>query len=123
MRAERDGLRAAVDELFRHRPGWGLQAMSTPGLAPQWSFGTGGQAELSIATDGDAIRVYVVEEDRDVALEEHRRIGGVAEGQQTRGVQGSQSECRWQAEAWSPVRLGVANDGSPRDLQLRGRMA
>ena len=42
--------------------------MSTPGLAPQWSFGSGGQADLSIATDTDSIRVYVVEQDRDVVL-------------------------------------------------------
>jgi hypothetical protein len=45
-----------------------LQAMSTPGLPPQWSFGSGGQTDLSIAIDGGSISVYVVEEDRDVAL-------------------------------------------------------
>ena len=43
--------------------------MSTPGLPPQWCFGSGGQAELSIATDADSISVYVVERDLDVALE------------------------------------------------------
>ena len=57
-----------MDELLRHRPGWRLQAMSTPGLPPQWCFGSGGQADLSIAIDGDSISVYVVEQDRDVAL-------------------------------------------------------
>ena len=42
--------------------------MSTPGLPPQWSFGSGGQADLSIAIDRDSISVYVVEQDRDVSL-------------------------------------------------------
>jgi hypothetical protein len=49
--------------------------MSTPGLPPQWSFGSGGQADLSIATDGESIRVYVVDEDRDVALGSTDELG------------------------------------------------
>lgn len=68
VRSNKDRLRTEVDELLRHRPGWRLQAMSTPGLPPQWCFGSGGQADLSIAIDGDSISVYVVEQDRDVAL-------------------------------------------------------
>ena len=68
MRADKDGLRAQVDELLRRRPGWKLQAMATPGLPPAWCYGSGGQAELSVATDGGSIRIYVVEKDIDVTV-------------------------------------------------------
>ena len=68
VRADKDKLRAEVDELLGRRPGWKLQAMATPGLPPVWGFGSGGQVELSVGTDRDSISVYVVEQDLDVTL-------------------------------------------------------
>ncbi len=70
MPVDEDDLRAQVDELLKRRPGWKLQAMATPGLPPVWAYGSGGQAELSVGTDGKSISVYVVQEDRDVTLED-----------------------------------------------------
>ena len=68
MRYDKDRLRREIDELLKRRPGWKLQAMATPGLPPVWGFGSGGQVELSVGTDGDRISVYVVEQDLDVTL-------------------------------------------------------
>jgi hypothetical protein len=68
VRADKHKLRTEVDELLRRRPGWKLQMMATPGLPPVWGFGSGGQVELSVGTDRDSIRVYVVEQDLDVTV-------------------------------------------------------
>ncbi len=43
--------------------------MATPGLPPAWCYGSGGQAEVSVATDGGSISIYVVEKDIDVTVE------------------------------------------------------
>ncbi len=68
MRGDKDKLRTEVDELLKRRPGWKLQAMATPGLPPVWGFGSGGQVELSVGTEGDSIDLYLVEQDLDVTL-------------------------------------------------------
>ena len=90
MPADEEDLRAQVDDLLKRRPGWRLQAMATPGLPPVWAYGSGGQAELSVGTDGKSISVYVVEQDRDVYAREHERIGRVAQGVQPPNVQRAQ---------------------------------
>ncbi len=68
MRGDVDTLRKQVDELLKRRPGWKLQAMPTPGLPPVWGFGSGGQVELSVGTDGDSINLYVIAQDADIKL-------------------------------------------------------
>ena len=108
MRGDVDTLRKQVDELLKRRPGWKLQAMPTPGLPPVWGFGSGGQVELSVGTDGDSINLYVIAQDADIKLSSTSEIGGVVEGTQAPSVPGPQGRSGRQAKATPLPRLGVA---------------
>ena len=63
-----DDLWEKVGELLGTRPGWSLQASSTPGAPPSWCFGSGGEVDLSVSVDAGSIWVYVMETDQDVRL-------------------------------------------------------
>lgn len=68
MRADKDELWKQVEDLLRGRPGWSLQAMSTPGAPRAWCFGSGGETEVSVTVDRGSISVYLLEPDVDVTL-------------------------------------------------------
>lgn len=57
-----------VDELFRRRPGWNLQAMSRPGALPVWCLGASNQPDLAVTVDDGAIQVNVTKTDFDLTL-------------------------------------------------------
>ena len=57
-----------IGHLFEGRPGWRLEAQSTPGAPRTWCFGSAGKSELSVSVDGGRISVYLIERDQDVAL-------------------------------------------------------
>jgi hypothetical protein len=63
-RPDNDQLWKEVDELLRHRPGWSLQAIASPGVPPAWSFGS----DLIVEVREGTICVYLVNSDREVAL-------------------------------------------------------
>jgi hypothetical protein len=63
-RPDNDPLWKHVDELLRHRPGWSLQAIATPGVPPAWSFGS----DLIVEVRGGSICVYLVNSEREVAF-------------------------------------------------------
>ncbi len=67
MRAD-DDLREEIAQLLRRRPGWTLQAVSTPGAPPVWCFGSASTNELSVTSANGAIDVYVVDMDQNVTL-------------------------------------------------------
>jgi hypothetical protein len=61
-------IRKQVARLLRRRPGWGLQAMSTPGAPVVWCFGTENEIELSVTVEAESICVHLVDLDRNVML-------------------------------------------------------
>ncbi len=62
--ASHDGdLRDQVSGLLRGRPGWSLQASSSPGAAPAWCFGRRGEIDLSVDVEEGSIGVYSMAED------------------------------------------------------------
>jgi hypothetical protein len=67
MRAD-DDLREEIALLVRRRPGWSLQAVSTPGAPPVWCFGSAGTNELSVTARDGSIDVYIVDLDQNVTL-------------------------------------------------------
>jgi len=58
-----------VDKLFRRRPGWRFQAMSTPGVPPVWCLGPESEPDLTVTVDGSSIHVYVTKTDYAVTVE------------------------------------------------------
>ena len=58
MRADNE-LRRQVARLLRRRPGWRLEAMSTPGAPAVWRFGTEPQIEVSVSVDAGSIVVQL----------------------------------------------------------------
>ncbi|MGP8059559.1 MAG: hypothetical protein ACLP9C_07990 [Acidimicrobiales bacterium] len=69
-----DELWAEVGGLLETRPGWSLQASSTPGAPPSWCFGSGGEVDLSVVVDAGSIWVYVMETDRDIRVAGTREL-------------------------------------------------
>lgn len=57
-----------VGGLLAARPGWSLQASSSPGAPPTWCLVDEGEIDLSVAVDRGAICLYVMSQDRDVRL-------------------------------------------------------
>jgi hypothetical protein len=55
-------------QLLGGRPGWRLEPSSTPGAGSQWCFVVNGKIEFSVSVDRGAIRLYVMETDRDVVF-------------------------------------------------------
>jgi hypothetical protein len=68
LRADPDEIWKEVDELLRHRPGWSLQAIATPGVPPVWCFGSGGGDDLTVEVEGYSICVYLMNSERKVKL-------------------------------------------------------
>jgi hypothetical protein len=59
-----------VHELLRRRPGWSLQATSTPGAPPLWCYSeSGAETDLSLAVDKRSISVYVTDTDQTTRFE------------------------------------------------------
>lgn len=67
--ASDDRLWEEISALLEGRPGWSVQASSSPGMPPSWCLLEGGEVDLAVSVDGGAINVYVMETDRDVRLE------------------------------------------------------
>lgn len=63
-----DSLWHEVDDLFKGRPGWGVQAMSTPGAPPAWVLKTADEADLWVTVDAGLICVYLIASEQDVRL-------------------------------------------------------
>ena len=57
-----------VLDLLGGRPGWRLESRSTPGASPLWCFVAGGKIEFSVTADADAIRLYVMDTDREIVF-------------------------------------------------------
>jgi hypothetical protein len=57
-------------ELLGARPGWRLEARSTPGATPLWCFVFNGKIEFSVTADGDAVRLYVMETDQEIVFDD-----------------------------------------------------
>jgi hypothetical protein len=56
-------------ELLGARPGWRLEARSTPGATPLWCFVFNGKIEFSVTADGDGVRLYVMETDQEIIFD------------------------------------------------------
>jgi hypothetical protein len=67
-RADRAGLWKQVDRLLQRRPGWGFQAVPTPGAPPVWCFGTQVEPDLLVTVDQGSICIHEMESDHDVKL-------------------------------------------------------
>lgn len=70
MRSEDDELWKQVGETLEKRPGWSLQASSSPGAPPSWCLVDEGEIDLSVSVDGAAVCVYVMSADREVRLDD-----------------------------------------------------
>ena len=57
-------------DLFGGRPGWRLEARSTPGATPLWCFVVAGKIEFSVTRDQDAIHLYIMETDREIVFKD-----------------------------------------------------
>ncbi len=57
-------------DLFGGRPGWRLEARSTPGATPLWCFVVGGKIEFSVTRDRDTIHLYVMETDQEIVFKD-----------------------------------------------------
>lgn len=55
-------------DLLGGRPGWRLEPRSTPGASPLWCFVANGKIEFSVTADADAIRLYVMDTDHEIAF-------------------------------------------------------
>jgi hypothetical protein len=66
-----DELWSQLGQLFAARPGWGLEQSTTPGGAPSWCFGPGGEVELSVTVEHGTVLVYLTGSDRELP------VGGV----------------------------------------------
>ena len=60
MRSEDDELWKQVGAVLGKRPGWSLQASSSPGAPPAWCLVDEGEIDLSVNVDGGAVSVYVM---------------------------------------------------------------
>ncbi len=63
-----DQLWHEMSALLEGRPGWRIEASSSPGAPPSWCFEHGGEVALSVSTDSGRIDVYLMDTDRDVSL-------------------------------------------------------
>ena len=70
MRSEDDELWKQVGDILGTRPGWSLQASSSPGAPPAWCLVDEGEIDLSVSVDGGAVCVYVMSADREVRLDD-----------------------------------------------------
>jgi hypothetical protein len=68
VRTDNNDLAKQVAHLLRRRPGWKVQAMSTPGAPLIWSFGSGRGRDVSVKADKASIGVSVEGTDREVVL-------------------------------------------------------
>ncbi len=68
MSSTDDELWDRVSGLLSARPGWAIEASSTPGAPPAWCFGSGGEIDLSVSVEGGAIVVYVMASDAEVTF-------------------------------------------------------
>jgi len=55
-----------VGDVLGARPGWSLQASSSPGAPPAWCLVDDGEIDLSVNVEGGAVSVYVMSVDREV---------------------------------------------------------
>ncbi len=60
--------RKQITELLHGRPGWRLEASTTPGAAPLWCFVVDGVIEFSVTLEDGAIRLYVMDTDDEIAF-------------------------------------------------------
>jgi len=68
VRSDNDELWGQVGTVLGVRPGWSLQASSSPGAPPSWCLVDEGEIDLSVNVDGDAICIYVMSADREVRV-------------------------------------------------------
>jgi hypothetical protein len=57
MRSDNDELWKQTAKLLRRRPGWVVEAVSTPGMQTYWCFGRGGRAELTVQVEHGALNL------------------------------------------------------------------
>jgi hypothetical protein len=60
--------RKQIADLFQGRPGWRLEPRTTPGASPLWCFVAEGKVVLSVTADGDSVRLYEMDSDREVVF-------------------------------------------------------
>jgi len=63
-----DELWDQVSKLLGARAHWRVEQSPSPGVPPSWCFGTSGEVDLAVSVDGGAIRLYVMDEDRDIVF-------------------------------------------------------
>lgn len=63
-----DSLRQDLVDLVEGRPGWRLEARSTPGASPLWCYVSGGEVEFSATAEKGAIRLYVMATDQELVF-------------------------------------------------------
>jgi hypothetical protein len=66
MSSNDDELWDRLGEALGVRPGWAIEASSTPGAPPAWCFGSGGEIDLSASVETGAIVVYVMASDAEI---------------------------------------------------------
>ena len=57
-----------LTDLLEGRPGWRLETSLTPGAPPVWCFRAGAKIDLSVAVDGDAMRLNVWDTGTEIAF-------------------------------------------------------
>jgi len=68
MRSHGDEVWKQTAKLLRRRPGWVVEAMSTPGMPTFWCFARGASAELSVQVERGSIKVQPGGTDQVVVL-------------------------------------------------------
>ncbi len=62
-----DDLWDQVSALLGSRPGWTLEQSTSPGGAPSWCSGGGGEVELSVTVSHGAALVYLTRTDQEIS--------------------------------------------------------
>lgn len=68
MGSDNDDLWKQTAQLLRRRPGWTIEAVSTPGMPTYWCFARGSKAQLLVEVESGSINVQLVDADQPVTL-------------------------------------------------------
>ena len=81
MAAGSDRLWDQVNQVMERRRGWALEPQSSPGAPALWCLSSDWEYQLSVGVEGQAISVFLVDDDEDVLFLMTRvlRKGGVRE--------------------------------------------
>jgi hypothetical protein len=68
MASDSDRLWDQVNQVMERRRGWALEPQSSPGAPDLWCLSSDWEYQLSVGVEGDAISVFLVDDDVELLL-------------------------------------------------------